>query len=276
VSLTPTNERELIDAVGKRHDVAASTARIVSLVPSITELLFDLGLGGRVVGRTGFCIHPREQVRKVPKVGGTKTVDLPRIRRLAPTHVIVNIDENPRPLVDEIARFVSNIVVTHPLGPRDNLSLYRLLGGIFARDDEAETLCRRFQQTLDEVQAAAHAWGRQRVLYMIWKSPWMTVSSDTYISRMLATIGWDTYSPDSAARYPSVQLTREALADVSFVLLSTEPYSFRERHCVEILDGLPQGSKTRVALIDGAMTSWYGSRAIAGLRYLQGLRQDLG
>jgi ABC-type Fe3+-hydroxamate transport system substrate-binding protein len=276
VSLTPTNERQLIDAVGKRHEVAASTARIVSLVPSITELLFDLGAGTRVVGRTGFCIHPREQVKKVPKVGGTKTVDLPRIRRLAPTHVIVNIDENPRPLVEEIARFVPNVVVTHPLAPRDNLALYRLLGGIFGRDDEAEALCRRFQQALDEVQAAAQAWGRQRVLYMIWKSPWMTVSADTYISRMLATVGWDTHEPDSAARYPTVELAREVLESVSFVLLSSEPYSFRERHCVEILDALPQASKTRVALIDGAMTSWYGSRAIAGLRYLLGFRRDLG
>src|SRR5687768_14940428 len=118
--LTPANERELVDAVGKRHEAAGSTARIVSLVPSITELLFDLGLAGNVVGRTGFCVFPKDQVKKVTKVGGTKTIDLPRIRRLAPTHLIVNIDENPRPLVEEIARFVPNVIVTHPLGPRDN------------------------------------------------------------------------------------------------------------------------------------------------------------
>ena len=276
VSLTPTNERELVDALGKRHEVAASTARIVSLVPSVTELLFDLGLGAKVVGRTGFCIHPREQLRKVSKVGGTKTIDLPRIRRLAPTHVIVNIDENPRPLVEDIAKFVPNVIVTHPLGPHDNLALYRLIGGIFGRDDEAHALCERFQRTYDEVSAAAQASGRQRVLYLIWKSPWMTVSQDTYISRMLATVGWDTYVAHGAARYPTVDLTPEVLDDVSFVLLSTEPYSFRERHCVEVLDSLPAGSKTRVALIDGAMTSWYGSRAIPGLRYLLDFRRELG
>jgi ABC-type Fe3+-hydroxamate transport system substrate-binding protein len=275
VSLTPINERELVDAMGKRHEVAASTARIVCLVPSITELLFDLGLAGKVVGRTGFCVFPREQVKKVAKVGGTKTIDLPRIRRLAPTHVIVNIDENPRQLVEEIARFVPNVIVTHPLGPRDNLALYRLIGGIFGRDEEAQALCERFQRAYDEVSAAAQAWGRQRVLYMIWKSPWMTVSQDTYISRMLSTVGWDTYVAHGNARYPTVDLTPQVLADVSFVLLSTEPYSFRERHCVEILDSLPPGSRTRVALIDGAMTSWYGSRAIAGLRYLLDFRRDL-
>jgi ABC-type Fe3+-hydroxamate transport system substrate-binding protein len=277
LSLTPTNERELVDASGRRHEVAASGARIVCLVPSITELLFDLGLAGKVVGRTGFCIAPREQVKKVAKVGGTKTIDLARLRRLAPTHVIVNVDENPRPLVEEIARFVPNVVVTHPLGPRDNLALYRLIGGIFGCDEAAQALSQRFQQVYDEVCAAAQAWGRQRVLYLIWKSPYMTVSQDTYISRMLSTVGWDTYVAHGSARYPTVELTPAVLDDMSFVLLSTEPYSFRERHCAEILVSLPPGSETRVALIDGAMTSWYGSRAIEGLRYLRALReQSLG
>ena len=274
MSVTPTNEQELVDAMGRRHAVAASTARIVCLVPSITELLFDLGLGGRVVGRTGFCIAPREQVKKVAKVGGTKTLDLARIRRLAPTHVIVNIDENPRPLVHEISRFVPNVVVTHPLGPRDNLALYRLIGGIFGRDEAAQGLCDRFQHAYDEVTAAARSWPPQTVLYLIWKSPWMTVSQDTYISRMLSTVGWDTYVPHGSARYPTVDLTPEVLADVDFVLLSTEPYSFRERHCAEVKNLLPPGSATSVALIDGAMTSWYGSRAIEGLRYLRALREQ--
>jgi ABC-type Fe3+-hydroxamate transport system substrate-binding protein len=273
--LTPTDERRLIDARGTRHGVAASDARIVCLVPSITELLFDLGLAGYVVGRTGFCIHPREQVRRVPKVGGTKTIDLARIRRLAPTHAVVNIDENPRTLVEEIAAFVPNVVVTHPLAPLDNLPLYRLLGGIFGRDERAEALCARLRAAHDEALAGARAWGRQRVLYLIWKSPWMTVARDTYISGMLAAVGWDSCAVRGSARYPTVELTRETLEDVSFVLLSTEPYSFRERHCAEVREALPPGSRTRVALIDGAMTSWYGSRAIPGLEYLLDFRRAL-
>ena len=260
--------------MGRRHEVAPATARIVCLVPSVTELLFELGLGAQVVGRTGFCIAPREQVKKVTKVGGTKTIDLARIRRLAPTHVIVNIDENPRPMVEEIARFVPNVVVTHPLAPRDNLVLYRLVGGIFGRDEAALALCQRFQEAYDEVVAAARSWQRQTVLYLIWKSPWMTVSQDTYISRMLATVGWDTYVPHSSARYPTVDLTPEVLADIDFVLLSTEPYSFRERHCAEVRGVLPPGGRTRVTLIDGAMTSWYGSRAVEGLGYLRSLREQ--
>ena len=119
----------------RRH---AGPIRIVSLVPSLTELLCDLGLAPQLVGRTGFCIHPRETVRAIPKVGGTKSVNLARLRELAPTHVIVNIDENEKPTVEEIARFVPHVVVTHPLHPRDNLALYRLLGGIFHRDARGE------------------------------------------------------------------------------------------------------------------------------------------
>jgi len=275
MSLTPLNESELVDALGKRHEVAGATARIVSLVPSITELLFDLGLGAQIVGRTGFCIHPQDRVKRVPKVGGTKSIEIARIKRLAPTHLIVNIDENPRAVVEELARFVPHVVVTHPLRPRDNIALYRLLGGIFSREEQAEGLCARFERGYAEL-AATDGWPRQRVLYLIWKSPWMTVAQDTYISRMLATVGWDSYAARSEARYPSIDLTPALLEEVDFVLLSSEPYSFRERHCVEILDLLPAGSHTRVALIDGAMTSWYGSRAIQGLVYLRDFRRSLG
>jgi len=276
MSLTPTNEHEFVDAAGTRHEVAAAGARIVCLVPSITELLFELGLQGNIVGRTGFCVHPKDLVRKVSKVGATKTIDIARIKRLHPTHLVVNIDENPRGLVEEIAKFVPHVVVTHPRAPRDNLDLYRLLGGIFSREEQAEALCRRFEHAYDEVATIGAAWPRQKVLYLIWKAPWMTVSADTYISRMLATVGWDTVAPNSNARYPTLDLTSERLAKVDFVLLSSEPYSFRERHCVEILDALPEGSHTRVALIDGAMTSWYGSRAIEGLAYLRQFRESLG
>ncbi|UCE32855.1 MAG: cobalamin-binding protein, partial [Burkholderiales bacterium] len=104
-----------VDAVGTVHRPAGDDARIVSLVPSITELLCDLGLADRLVGRTGFCIHPRERLRDVPKVGGTKDVRIERVRALAPTHLIVNIDENDKAIVDEIAAFVPHVLVTHPL-----------------------------------------------------------------------------------------------------------------------------------------------------------------
>lgn len=271
----PTNTHHLIDAQGTAHEVAATTARIVSLVPSITELLVDLGLGKQLVGRTGFCIHPREGVRKVPKVGGTKSIDLAKIRKIAPSHLIVNVDENPRDVVAELAKFVPHVIVTHPKAPTGNFDLFRLMGGIFSREEEAETLCERFGAALAQLEQAASTWPRQRVIYLIWKSPWMTASRDTYISRTLAAAGWDTIEARGEARYPTIDLTPEQLAEVDLVLFSTEPYSFSERHLVELMDTMPLDRRTRCALIDGEMTSWYGSRSIAGMTYLLSLRQRL-
>jgi ABC-type Fe3+-hydroxamate transport system substrate-binding protein len=264
------------DAAGKIHGLAESGARIVCLVPSITELLFDLGLGDRIVGRTGFCIHPREQVKTVPKVGGTKDVNIEKIRELVPTHLIVNIDENEKPTIELLSEFVPNVIVTHPLSPLDNLKLYRLIGGIFEQGACAEKLCADFQTAYDQAVSTCANLPRERVLYLIWKDPWMTVSRDTYISRTLSAVGWETAEIDNPDRYPKIELTRELLSGVNRVLLSSEPYSFREKHLEEIRRLILPFSDSRlpitVSLIDGEMTSWYGSRAIEGINYLERLR----
>ena len=249
--------------------------RIVSLVPSITELVCDLGLADALVGRTGFCIHPRAAVRRIPKVGGTKDVNLARIRELAPTHVIVNIDENERPLAAELARFVPHIIVTHPLAPLDNLALYRLLGGIFDRTARAIELCGEFARAHADVAAACAALPRQNVLYLIWRKPWMTVARDTYVARTLALAGWDTLPAAATVRYPELELDAALLAGVDHILLSSEPYRFRERDVLDVRRLLPREAHCSVRLIDGEMTSWYGSRAVAGLAYLGRLRRVL-
>jgi Periplasmic binding protein len=249
--------------------------RIVSLVPSITELLCDLGLSEDIVGRTGFCIHPWDVVREIPKVGGTKDVLMDRVRELEPTHVVVNVDENLKEDAEELATFVPNVVVTHPLRPRDNLDLYRQMGREFDREAEAERLCERFEAAYGRAVAAAAERGDRSVLYLIWRDPWMTLSADTYIAQTLALFGWR--QPEGVAvlsspqgdqgqppRYPEVDL-RDFAGKVDRVLLSSEPFHFKEQHLAEV-EALVPGAK--VSLIDGEMTSWYGSRAIAGLDYL--------
>lgn len=261
----------LIDAVGRRLTPLAGPARIVCLVPSLTELLCELGLADQLVGRTGFCIHPRERLRTIPKVGGTKDVKLEAIRALAPTHVIVNIDENRRETVDELAAFVPEIIVTHPCAPADNIGLYRLFGGVFRCAKAAARLEADLRAALDEAAAVAAALPPERVLYLIWREPWMTVSRATYIAAMLAAVGWETLPAAADTRYPAVDWRAPWMAEVARVFLSTEPYTFGERHLAEVqaLSGRP------ASLIDGEMTSWYGSRAIAGLRYLAALRRGL-
>jgi len=268
-------EARLVDAAGTRHAQARRDARIVSLVPSITELVCDLGLAAHLVGRTGFCVHPREVVRRIPKVGGTKDVDLDKLRALRPTHVILNIDENKKEHARSLADFVPELIVTHPLAPIDNLALYRLIGGIFGREDQAEALCGEFEAAYAALQTAARAFPLDRVLYLIWKNPWMTVSRDTYVSRMLALVKWETVPAECTDRYPKIQLDSGVLDAADAVLLSSEPYSFREGHVAQ-LRAHPLLAKKRIALIDGAMTAWYGSRAIEGLGYLRRFRETLG
>jgi ABC-type Fe3+-hydroxamate transport system substrate-binding protein len=259
---------ELIDAAGVQHQPAGSDARIVCLVPSITELLCDLGLSEQVVGRTGFCIHPREIVRSITKVGGTKDVKVDRIRDLRPTHVVVNVDENRIETVRELAEFVPSVIVTHPVGPLDNLELYRLLGGIFGREPDAKRLATAFQVELDRLLATERP--RRNVLYLIWRDPWMTISPDTYISRTVALANWHTVPKSTPDRYPVIDLA-EFRGSVDCVLLASEPFRFRAKHIPEVAALVPSST---VRLIDGEMTSWYGSRAIQGLSYLDKLTSE--
>lgn len=255
---------EHIDALGTVH-AADPHARIVSLVPSITELLCDLGLAAQLVGRTGFCIHPAEVVREIPKVGGTKDVNLEKIRKLAPTHLVVNIDENEKPTVAALAEFIPHIVVTHPVRPRDNLGLARLMGGVFCRQAAAGQWCAAFEAEYALLRAAPMG-PPQTMLYCIWQDPWMTISRDTYIARMLEEIGWSV--PDLGdVRYPQFEWSSALVEGIDAVLLSSEPYRFTEAHA----DALEKQLGKPVLLVDGEMMSWYGSRSLLGLRYLRGL-----
>jgi len=259
------------DALGKLHGRYSGSPRIVSLVPSLTELLIALGLHECVVGRTGFCIHPRELVRGIPKLGGTKGFDRERLRQLRPSHVLVNVDENRRDEVAALRDFVPHLIVTHPLAARDNLELYRLLGGVFGREEQAAVLASAFEREWVALAEVAAALPRQLVLYLIWRDPWFSVARDTYISRMLAAAGWDTLPLDGALRYPQVELA-EAIGDAEIVFLASEPYPFRERDRRRLQREFPA---RHWQLIDGEMVSWYGSRAVEGLSYLRQLRLRL-
>lgn len=261
---------DLVDAAGVRHRPAGPAPRIVSLVPSITETLFDLGLDEAVVGRTAFCVHPRGRVKRARSVGGTKQVNLGKLQALNPSHVIVNVDETPRALAEDLAEAGYAVVVTHPVSVEDNLGLYHLLGGLFGRESQAEALCRSFAAEADALDTLARSLPERRVLYLIWKDPWMTVSADTYIARMLAKIRWRTVGGDPAVRYPPVDIDEALLGDADLVLFATEPFPFAERH-LEAFRAAHPGHAAKAMLIDAEMTSWYGSRAIAGLRYLAAL-----
>jgi hypothetical protein len=200
-------------------------------------------------------------------------VNIEKIRSLAPTHVIVNIDENEKPTFDALAEFVPHMVVTHPLAPRDNLALARLMGGIFGVEEQAARWCAEFEleHAALKSEAAGHAGAARTVLYCIWQDPWMSVSGDTYIARMLGELRWRVPVLPDASRYPRFTWSDELVSGLDAVLLSTEPYRFTEAHA----DALEKQLGIPVFLVDGEMMSWYGSRALAGLRYLRTLRRML-
>ena len=249
--------------------------RIASLVPSVTETLAALGLLPFLVARTGYCLHPAGALAGVPKVGGTKDVNLAKLKRLAPTHVIVNVDENRVDTLQALRAFVPEILVTYPCGPQDVDALIAQMvvafGAVPGVAERGAALAAEVRTALHDTSAAGRA--AVAVLYLIWRTPWMTVARDTYIARMLACVNWRTLpavtgGERGAGRYPSLAGDEPWLADVREVLLSSEPYAFKREHLAEAQALCPQA---RVRLVDGELLSWYGARTPAGLRYLRNL-----
>lgn len=268
----------------------AGETRIASLVPSPTELVCALGLGAQLVGRTGFCVHPADELRGIPKLGGTKDVRLEQLRALRPTHLLLNVDENRLDTAQAVEAWPESerptLIVTHPGGPEDVPALVQQLVDCFGDDPGVPATVRatladragRLQADLGAALAAtrpeAHA--PCRVLYLIWREPWMTVARDTYLSRMLARVNWLTW-PDvaggahGAARYPALRGDEPWLAQVERVLLSSEPYAFGAAHIAQAQALCP---RARVALVDGEALSWYGPRTVDGLALLRRLADD--
>lgn len=257
----------LLDAVGTAHVPAGNDARIACLVPSITELVFALGLGDRLVARTRFCVHPAEPLKSVPAVGGTKKANLVKLKALAPTHAILNVEENTREIETAIREFVPHVIVTYPKRPEDNPPLFRLLGGIFGRRAEADALSAEFDAAYRRLLALQPRLPARRVLYFIWRRPWMGVSRGTYIANALGLVNWHVLGHRDGVDYPELALTPELVAEAELILFSTEPYPFKEAD----LDAFAKEHKCwreKLRLIDGEYVSWYGPRAIAGLDYL--------
>ena len=265
---------DLTDAAGTTHAPAGPGARIACFVPSITELLIDLGLAGKLVARTKFCIHPVDIVKDIKAIGGTKKVSIPKLEAIAPTHAVLNIDENTIEMAETLREFVPNIIVTHPIEPRDNFALFRLLGGIFGHAREAEALCSRLRAAMADLEAFAAKLPPARVCYLCWKDPWMTVSRDTYIARTLALVNLETVRHDAGTRYPEIAIDEALIEETDFFLFSSEPFAFSPEDIAGFAKEHGLAPETCVS-IDGEYASWYGSRAIGAMAYLRRFAQAL-
>lgn len=243
------------DQMGRTVQVPKDPKRIISLVPSQTELLLDLGLP--VVGRTKFCVHPAEKVKSIPVIGGTKQFHLDRIRDLQPDLIIGNKEENYEEgiaaLEQEFPVWMSDIVTV-----QDALDMMYRVGQLGGWEHLARTLLTTIESGLERIKSRHSG----RVVYLIWKNPWMAAGNHTFIHSMLTHLGFENAVADS--RYPEVTLDQMHSLQPDFVFLSSEPYPFKENHVQELQAQL---THSRVMLVDGEMFNWYGSRLMKAVEY---------
>lgn len=251
------------DMMGRQLTLPAQPKRIVSLVPSQTELLYDLGLDDEVVGITKFCVHPKHWFRNKKRVGGTKTVHLDVVRALSPDLIIANKEENTQEQIEALAKefpvWISDIQKV-----TQGLEMIERIGEIVCKVHDAKQLISNISAGFEGLQQSTQPF---KVAYYIWKSPWMCAGGDTFISDMINSIGWQNVNVH-LARYPEVSPDTLINSGVQLVLLSSEPYPFKEKHIDEIRAALPQAE---VLLVDGEMFSWYGSRMAKAIPYLSEL-----
>jgi ABC-type Fe3+-hydroxamate transport system substrate-binding protein len=223
--------------------------KVVSLVPSITEALFDLGLTeNEVIGRTKFCIHPEDKVKNVPIIGGTKNINIDKIKALKPDLILANKEENIKEQVEALMDDFK-VLVTNVETIEDNYYLLKTLGNTFNKEEKAQ----QFNLKIYDILQQAKLDSTVKAAYLIWKNPYMTIGSDTFIHKILAEIGFENIFKDKT-RYPEIQI--EDLADAEVIMLSSEPFPFKEKHIEEMKSFYPD---KKIIIVDGEVFSWYGT-----------------
>lgn len=232
--------------------------RIVSLVPSQTELLHDLGLEARVVGITKFCCHPQHWLQEKTRIGGTKTVDTAKVLGLQPDLIIANKEENEREQVEYLAQYCP-VYTSDVYNFESALEMMETIGALTGTNEAAMALIRRIQARFAQFDLDSPL---KKALYLIWRKPFMAAGGDTFINDMMRYAGY-TNVLSSRLRYPECTVPEIADLAPEVILLSSEPYPFQESHIRELAEICPQAD---IRLVDGEMYSWYGSR----LQYFEG------
>jgi ABC-type hemin transport system substrate-binding protein len=253
----------------------AAARRIVSLVPSLTEALFSLGLGDRVVGVTEWCVHPAGGVAPLPKVGGTKTPSVGEILALRPDLVIANREENPKRAIDALLADGIDVWVTYPRSVSEGAELLRELAELGASAQHIDSVVVPVELALAAV-AATLPQVRRRVFCPIWKKPWMAIGGDTYASNLIETCGGENvFAERGDRRYPIVEVDDIVAAAPEVILLPDEPYAFGARDVAELAQlQIPAAREHRIHLIDGTLVSWYGPRIAQAIDTMSGLLGD--
>lgn len=261
--------RRFVDQMGFALELDYVPKRIISLVPSITELLFDLNLGNDVVAVTNFCIYPKDKVQFLPKIGGTKNINFEAVQAVKPDLIIGNKEENT---IQDIEKLKSNFPVW--MSDINNLDqaveTIKEIGKITNKEPEASYLNYLIEAGFNDLKELAKQEKRKKVCYCIWKEPYMAASTETYINSILEIIGFENVMKES--RYPAFDIDYLNKIDCDYLFLSTEPYPFTQKHVDKIQKLL---THTQVVLVDGEMFSWYGSRMVKSIEYFFHLQKRL-
>lgn len=249
--------------MGCKVDLNYPPRRIVSLVPSQSELLADLGLADEVIGITKFCVHPEQWFRSKRRVGGTKSIHIDIVKELQPDLIIANKEENTKEQIEELSglfpTWTSDIKTI-----ADALVMIRNIGALTGTAEKAHNIANEIQKSFADLKRTSQP---KRVAYFIWRDPWMCAGGDTFINDMICNMGWTNVLADKM-RYPEIPLEELKKRNPEIILLSSEPYPFKDKHIAEIKNGLPG---VDVKLVDGEMMSWYGSRMLHAAGYLASL-----
>ena len=234
--------------------------RIVSLVPSQTELLVDLGLEEYLVGITKFCVHPGYLLKTKTVVGGTKEVNLEKIKGLHPDIILCNKEENTPGMVQDLEK-IAPVHVSDVIEIKDALELIGMYGVLFNKKETAGILVNNIKLKIDDFRRSSPQ--KLKVAYFIWRKPWMVTGINTFINSLLKLNGWENVFAHREERYPVIELQELNVVAPDLILLSSEPFPFQEKHKKEI-ENIYKGT---IAFVNGEYFSWYGSRLLAAIEY---------
>ncbi|MGB2684898.1 MAG: helical backbone metal receptor [Olleya sp.] len=261
----------LTDQIGNTLNIDATPIRIISLVPSQTELLYDLGLEDTIVGLTKFCVHPVHLKGDKQIVGGTKQINLEKIKALKPDIILCNKEENTQDIVSA-CQTICPVHVSDIVTIVDCLDLIKQYGQLFNKRDNAKKICETIETNLKEFQIFIKDKASLKAAYFIWKDPWMVASNGTFINHLLQLNKFENIYAN-LDRYPEVDIKAMQLeGDPEVILLSSEPYPFKEAHALEVSSA---SNNAKVIFVDGEYFSWYGSRLLKAFDYFKKLRDHL-
>lgn len=258
----------ITDQIGTRLAIDRTPQRIVSLVPSQTELLVDLGLEDHIVGVTKFCVHPRHLRGEKEVVGGTKQVDIAKITALQPDIILCNKEENTKEIVERL-QAITSVHTSDIITVQESLELILQYGVIFKKEKEAQQLATAITKERTDFLKEMKKSIQNSVGYFIWKEPMMVAGGDTFINTLLEEAGFTNAFTSVEGRYPEVQAKQ--LIDLDYIFLSSEPFPFKEEHIALF----KKNTTARVVLVDGEYFSWYGSRLLNAYAYFRDLRSQL-